>query len=77
MNKVIKFEDAISKLEEIVRLLESGTLSLDEGIEKYEEALKYAKICSETLQKAEQKIKILTESRDGTISDHPFIQDEN
>lgn len=77
MNKNIKFEDALSKLEEAVRLLESGTLSLDESIEKYEDALKYVKICNETLDKAEQKVKILTESPDGSISDRPFEQNEN
>ena len=77
MSKTIKFEEAISRLEDAVRLLEGGTLTLDESIDKYEEALKYVKICNETLQKAEQKVKILTESTDGSISDHPFIQDEN
>lgn len=77
MSKAIKFEEAISKLEDAVRLLESGSLTLDESIEKYEEALKYVKVCNETLEKAEQKVKILTESADGSISDRPFVQDEN
>ena len=77
MSKDIKFEEAILKLEESVRLLEGGTLSLDESIEKYEEALRYVKICNETLEKAEQRVKILTEGNDGTISDRPFVQDEN
>ena len=77
MSKVIKFEEAISKLEDAVRLLEGGALSLDESIEKYEEALKYVKICNEALEKAEQRVKLLTESADGTISDRPFMQDEN
>lgn len=77
MSKEIKFEEAISMLEESVRLLEGGTLSLNESIEKYEEALEYVKICNKTLEKAEQKVKILTQSADGSISDHPFIQDED
>ncbi len=77
MSKTIKFEEAIAKLEDAVRLIESGTLSLDESIDKYEEALKYVKICNETLEKAEQRVKILTQGSDGTVSDRPFIQDEN
>ena len=77
MSKEIKFEEAISMLEEAVRLLEGGTLSLNESIEKYEEALAYVKICNKTLEKAEQKVKILTQSADGSISDRPFIQDED
>ena len=77
MSKTIKFEEAMTKLEEAVRLLESGDLTLDESIVKYEDALKYVRICNEMLEKAEQKVKILTESADGSISDRPFIRDEN
>lgn len=77
MSKTMKFEEAMIKLEETVRLLESGSLTLDESIEKYEDALKYVKICNEILEKAEQKVKILTESADGSISDHPFDQHED
>ena len=76
MSRDIKFEDALLMLEEAVRLLESGSLSLDESIEKYEEAIKYVKICSEKLEKAEQKVKILVQSGDGSITDAPFIPDE-
>ena len=76
MSKNMKFEEAMLKLEESVRLLEGGTLSLDESIEKYEEALKYVRICNDTLEKAEQKVRILTESADGSISDRPFDQNE-
>ena len=77
MSNTMKFEEAMAKLEEAVRLLEGGSLSLDESIEKYEDALKYVRICNEMLDKAEQKVKILTQSPDGTISDRPFVQDEN
>ena len=77
MSKTIKVEEAMIKLEETVRLLESGSLTLDESIEKYENALKYVKICNEILEKAEQKVKILTESADGSISDRPFDQHED
>ena len=77
MSKAIKFEEAMMKLEEAVRLLESGNLTLDESIEKYEDALKYVKVCNEMLEKAEQKVKLLTQSADGSITDVPFIKNEN
>ena len=77
MSKNIKFEEAMLKLEDSVRLLESGSLTLDESIEKYEDALKYVKICNEILEKAEQKVKMLTQSSDGSITDIPFDQNEN
>ena len=76
MSKDMKFEDAIAMLEEAVRLLESGELSLDESIEKYEESIKYVKICTEKLEKAEQKVKVLIQGADGSITDAPFIADE-
>ena len=77
MSSTMKFEDALARLEDAVRLLEGGKLTLDESIEKYEDALKYVRICNEMLEKAEQKVKILTAAADGTVSDRPFIQDEN
>ena len=77
MSKNIKFEEAMLKLEDSVRLLESGSLTLDESIEKYEDTLKYVKICNEMLEKAEQKVKMLTQSSDGSITDIPFDQNEN
>ena len=76
MNQNIKFEDAIAMLEEAVRLLESGSLSLDDSIEKYEDAIKYVRICNDRIEKAEQKVKILLQGADGAITDAPFIQHE-
>ena len=77
MNSTMKFEEALARLEDAVKLLEGGKLTLDESIEKYEDALKYVRMCNEMLEKAEQKVKLLTTAADGTVSDRPFIQDEN
>lgn len=76
MSQNIRFDDAIAMLEDAVRLLESGSLSLDESIEKYEEAIKYVRICTEKLEKAEQKVKVLLQGADGAITDAPFVQHE-
>ena len=72
MKKDIKFEEAIAKLEDYVRQLEGGRLSLDESIDAYTEAMKLAKLCNEKLDVAEQKVRILTEGADGTVTDIPF-----
>ena len=62
MDKEMKFEDALQKLETIVKELESGNVDLDNAIEKYTEAMKLAKFCSEKLNDATKKVnKILTE----------------
>lgn len=50
------FEGAITRLEEIASLLESGQLSLDESLKLYEESTKLAAFCSGKLNDAENKL---------------------
>ena len=76
MNKNIKFEEAIEKLDSIVSKLESGSVSLDESLSLFEEGVGLIKLCNQKLESAEQKVRILTESSDGSVSDAPFINDE-
>ena len=45
----LTFEDKIKLLEEIVKELESGEVPLDDAINKYTEAMKLAKECSDKL----------------------------
>ncbi len=70
----IKFEEAMLRLEDIVKKLESGSLSLDASIAEYEEAIGLIKICNDRLAAAEQRVRILTEASDGTVSDMDFIE---
>ncbi len=70
--KEIKFEDAIIKLENEVKRLESGNMTLDESIASFEEAVKLIGICNKQLENAERRVRLLTESSDGTITDVPF-----
>jgi len=55
-----KFEDALSRLEEIVRTLERGDAPLDGALAVFEEGARLARVCAETLDKAEQKVTELT-----------------
>lgn len=56
------FENSLEELEGIVKELESGNVDLDDAINKYTEAMKLAKFCSEKLNDATKKVnKILTE----------------
>lgn len=50
------FENDIERLEEIVKLLETGNVALDESVSLYEEGLKLAKKCTEELNNAKQKV---------------------
>jgi len=73
---VEKFETALKKLEEVVRRLESGELSLDDSIKAYEEGVKLATFCSRKLNDAEKRVEVLNKLKDGTFSKEPFSLDE-
>ena len=55
----LKFEEALARLEEIVRLLEQGESTLDESVTLCEEGVKLARFCSNKLDEAEGKIEIM------------------
>jgi len=77
MKNNMKFEEAMLSLEDIVKKLESGSLSLDESLEAFEEAVRLVKLCNKRLEAAEQKVSILTAGEDGAITDLPFDTSEN
>lgn len=57
------FEEKIKKLEVIVSELESGDVALEEAINKYTEAMKLSKECSDKLTEVTEKVnKILTDN---------------
>lgn len=68
----MKFEDAMIKLESEVKKLESGNMTLDESIAAFEEAVKLIGVCNKQLENAERRVRLLTESGDGSITDVPF-----
>lgn len=63
MNQAIQFEQAINKLEQIVKQLEKGELSLDDSLKQFEQGIKLARQCQDSLNKAEQKIEFLTKNQ--------------
>ena len=71
--KEVKFEDKIKKLEAIVQELESGEVDLDDAINKYTEAMKLSKECSDKLADVTEKVnKILSEN--GTLEDFEVME---
>ena len=63
------YEESVKRLEEIVSALESGELSLDESMKLFEEGRKLVSFCSSSLDKAQTKIKELTELEQEVPSD--------
>lgn len=56
------FEENLKKLEDIVDKLESGDIKLEESIKMFEEGIKLTKTLQKTLDDAEGKIKIVTDT---------------
>ena len=50
------FEQALNRLDETVKALESGGLSLAEATRLFEDGMKLARICSEMLASAELRV---------------------
>jgi len=53
------FEEDLKKLQKIVEELSSGKITLGESLKKYEEGVKLAQSCSQTLADAERKVELL------------------
>ena len=72
MSKEMKFETALEKLEEIVKKLEGGDLSLDDSLKMFEEGVKLSRFCSGRLDAAERRIEILMKDEEGKTEPLPF-----
>lgn len=63
----MNFENAIARLEQIVRALESGSAPLDDSLALFEEGVRLVKLCNDKLDSAETRIKLLTETPGGMM----------
>ncbi len=61
------FESALARLEEIVRALDGGDAPLDKSLALFEEGVGLVKLCSSRLDKAEQRVKLLTSGEDDSL----------
>ena len=69
------YEAAMGRLEEITAELEDGDATLEQAIKLYTEGLEIARLCSEQLDEAEKKIKIITE-KSGALVEENFEDEE-
>lgn len=63
----MSFEDALSALEEIVRNLESGQVSLDESIDIYTRGTQLRAHCDNKLKDATARIEKITKTQGGKL----------
>lgn len=73
MNNEMTFEQALARLEQIVRSLESGNVPLEDLIKLFDEGTALVKLCTERLDKAEEKVRLL-QMKDGVLTEEEFDQ---
>ena len=61
----LDFEESMDQLEKIVAELESGELSLEDSIARYEEGMKLQRRLTDVLNQAEKRIERLVEKEGG------------
>ena len=66
------FETALKRLEEIVRKLEGGELTLDSSLELFEEGIQLSRLCHVKLGQAERRVEILLKNSAGEQQEVPF-----
>jgi exodeoxyribonuclease VII small subunit len=70
------FEQAMAQLEQITSELESGDLSLDLSLKKFEEGIKLADFCNKKLEESKKKVSLLLEKNNSLI-ETPFENHES
>ena len=72
----IKFEKAMTRLENIVEELERGDLDIDKSLEIFEEGIKMSRLCSKKLNEAEARIEKLSKGKKGDLITELFPTDD-
>ena len=70
------FEEALERLEEIVRNMEAGEMTLDDTVKLYKEGVELASFCGGKLNDAVQQVNILSTTLDGQLEEKPFVNIE-
>lgn len=72
MAEKMNFEASITRLDEIVRLLERGDVPVEESLKLFEEGATLMKRCNALLDKAEQKVELVMKDKSGEPVLEPF-----
>jgi len=73
----VSFEDALGKLEVIVRELENGDLPLEEALERFASGVTMSQVCLAKLNAADREIDKILREEQGEIVEYPLeLQEE-
>jgi len=74
--KKLTFEQALSRLEEIIDIMESGAPSLQELFELYKEGIEHTESCVNTLNIIEKEVTVLRQTAEGIFVQTPLDEKE-
>jgi exodeoxyribonuclease VII small subunit len=68
----LPYEEAMKRLEDVVRRLEEGDVPLEEAIGLYQEGVQLVRLCGKKLDAIEAQISLLLEEN-GDLKEKPFL----
>ena len=74
---IADFEKSLDELEQLVRNLEQGELSLEQSLGAFERGVKLTRECQQALKSAEQRVEQLVQNPDGSLEARPFSADDS
>lgn len=77
MEEKMSYEQALARLEQIIRAMENDKIPLEESLTLYEEGVRIVRRLSAELDDAERKIRILQQNAQGEIVAVDFVTDQD
>jgi exodeoxyribonuclease VII small subunit len=71
------FEKSLETLEQLVRDLEHGELTLEQSLTAFERGVGLTRDCQQALKSAEQRVEMLVQNGDGSLETRPFLEQGN
>ena len=76
-SKEPKFEEALARLEAIVKELEGGDLPLEDSLRLFEEGVRLTRSCSSRLETAQRRVDLLSRSAGGDLKLESFADEDS
>ena len=70
------FEQALTRLEEVLEALEHGNLNLEDSLKAFEEGVSLVRFCHGKLDEVERKVELLLKDNAGKFFTRPFPEEE-
>jgi exodeoxyribonuclease VII small subunit len=71
-----KFEEALGRLEELVKKMEAGDMTLEGSLKAFEEGTRLARFCAKKLDEAERRVDLLLRQGD-ELATRPFKEEDS